>query len=239
MAFCARVCGRRLLAARHRDGPLVVVDHEDDRQPPDTGQVHRLVDVAPRGRTVAEDADRGPGFAAQLEGERNAHGVGCMGADRDADREVLARPGKVAAALVAAPVEQELDHGDAAQQLRRVLPEGRQQDVFGRHGGRDPDPDCLLAEAGGVSPKAAGALQGNRLLVEGPGPHHRAVQPLHDLGFLCEGRQLVLNLALWVDQARKGNRHGIEAVAVPFDVQGITPCDGRTCTRILGRRLAR
>ncbi len=47
---------------RHRDRPMVVVDDEDDRQPPDARHVHRLGDVALRGGAVAERADRDPLF---------------------------------------------------------------------------------------------------------------------------------------------------------------------------------
>ena len=97
--------GGALMCARHRDGPLIVVDHEDQRQLADTGEVHRFVYVTARGGAVADHADRRPALAAQLKGQHHTSAMRAVGADRNADRKVLARPGEVAASLVSAPVE--------------------------------------------------------------------------------------------------------------------------------------
>ena len=96
--------GGGLRRARHGDRPLVVVDDEHDRQSPDAGEVHGLVDVALGAGTVAEDADRHARLVPELERERRADRVGRLGADRHADREVLARAREARAALVAAPI---------------------------------------------------------------------------------------------------------------------------------------
>src|SRR5215813_616720 len=44
----------RLLLERHRDRPLIVLAHEDDRYVPDPGEVQRLVEIALGRRAVAE-----------------------------------------------------------------------------------------------------------------------------------------------------------------------------------------
>ena len=57
---------------RRRVGVLVVLQHEDHRQPLHRRPVHRLVEVAARGRAVADPGERAARFAAQLEGHRHA-----------------------------------------------------------------------------------------------------------------------------------------------------------------------
>ena len=65
---------RELLVERRRVRVLVVLEHEDDRQLLHAGPVHRLVEVAARGRAVAEPGDRAALLAAQLERHRQAGG---------------------------------------------------------------------------------------------------------------------------------------------------------------------
>jgi hypothetical protein len=124
--FLRQCFGRGLVGHRHRDRPTVVVDHEDDRQLPDPGGIERLGDIALRGRAVAEHAHRDPLLAPQLEGQGDADRMRRVGPDRNADREILASLGKIAAPLVAAPEQQQLDRADPAPQLRAVLAEARQ-----------------------------------------------------------------------------------------------------------------
>ena len=62
--------GRR--RPRHRDRPVVVLDDEDDRQPPQRGQVQRLVERALVGGALAGDRDGDPVGALALERERLA-----------------------------------------------------------------------------------------------------------------------------------------------------------------------
>ena len=58
---------------RGRVCPLVVVDHEDDRQPTNPGEVHPLVRVAAGGRPLAAPGNRHPLLFADPEGETHAH----------------------------------------------------------------------------------------------------------------------------------------------------------------------
>ena len=118
--------GRRLMGQRHRDRPAVVVDHEDDRQLPDAGGIQCLGHIALRRCAVAEHTHGHPLLLPQLEGKRDTNGVRGMCPDRNADREILARFGKIAAPLVAAPEQQQLDRADPAPQLGTVLTEARQ-----------------------------------------------------------------------------------------------------------------
>ena len=67
----------------------------------------RFGHVALRGRTVAEDADRGPFFAAQPEGQRHADRMRRMGPDRNAIGKVFARTREIVAAFIAAPVQEQ------------------------------------------------------------------------------------------------------------------------------------
>jgi hypothetical protein len=167
-------CG--LVGHRDRDCPTVVVDHEDNRQLPDTGGIERLGDIALRGRAVAEQAHRHPLLAPQLERKRDPDGVGRVGPDRNADREILARLGEIAAPLVAAPEQQQLDRADPAPQLSAVLAKARQQHILGLHRARDPDGDCFLAQCRSKGAETSGALQRHRLGIEAPRQHHRPVE---------------------------------------------------------------
>src|SRR5215469_2638584 len=140
-----------LLRDGHRDRPPVVVDHEHDRQVPHRGGVERLGDVALRGRAVAENADGDPFFLPQLKRERDADGVRRVGCDRNANREILTSFGEIASALVAAPVQEQLDRTDAAPELRPMLTEARQQHVFRAHCAGNADRDRLLPQRRGKS----------------------------------------------------------------------------------------
>ena len=63
-----------LLVGRRRVRVLVVLEHEDHRQPLDAGPVHGLVEVAARGGAVAEPGHRHALLAAHLEGHRQPGG---------------------------------------------------------------------------------------------------------------------------------------------------------------------
>src|SRR5919109_1246557 len=132
-----RLLGQRagggLRRARHRDRPLIVVDHEHRGDVPDAGIVDRLVKGAIRGGAVAADADRGTRLAFQLLGTSDAYRMQALARDRDADRKIVARPLEVAATLIAPPIEQQLIHAHAPPQLRAGFAVGRQQHVLGQH----------------------------------------------------------------------------------------------------------
>src|SRR5215472_10657249 len=166
----------RLLGERHRDRPAVVVDDKHDRQVPHPGGVERLGDIALRGRTVAKDTHGDPFLAPQLEGEPDAYRVRRVRCDRNADGKILACLGKVAAALVAAPEQEQLDRADAAPELRAVLAEAWQQHVFRAHCAGDADRDRLLPQGRGKSTEPAGALQRHRLRIEASRQYHRPIE---------------------------------------------------------------
>src|SRR5262245_43406862 len=80
---------RRLESERHRDRPLVVVDHEHDGQLLDAGEIHGLVDIALGGGAVAQQADGDARLSAQLDGVGDAGGVRRLRAHRDAEGKVV------------------------------------------------------------------------------------------------------------------------------------------------------
>src|SRR4029078_226827 len=86
-----------------RDGPEIVDHQKDDGQLPDTGKIHRFVEVAFRGCAISERAYGDARLAAQLERGRNARGMRRLTGNGNSGREVLARDGVIAAALIAAP----------------------------------------------------------------------------------------------------------------------------------------
>ena len=130
--------GRGLGRARHRDRPMIV-DHEHRRHAPHAGDIDRLVEVAVRGRAVAAGADRDPRLAPQLERVGCADRVQALAGDRHSDREIVARAREIAAALIAAPIEQQLGEADAAPELGAGLAIGRQQHVLRPHHAGEPD----------------------------------------------------------------------------------------------------
>src|SRR5712692_217437 len=111
---------RGLQAQRHRDGPLVIDRDEHHRQLPYAGKIHRLPHVALGGGAVAEQADRDARLLAQLERIGDAGRMRRLRSDRNAERKIVRRPRRAVAALVAAPVEQDLFHLDAAPQQGAV-----------------------------------------------------------------------------------------------------------------------
>src|SRR5919201_6978344 len=68
----AQIRDWKLLARGCRLRPVVVLADEDGRNLPELGEVERLVEGADIGCPVAEEGDRDPRLAAQLEGERRA-----------------------------------------------------------------------------------------------------------------------------------------------------------------------
>src|SRR5690554_3437224 len=72
-----------LFGAGHRNGPLIVVDHEDYRQLPGTGDVDRLEEVALRGAAIADHGEYRLRLLTQLECRCHATGVQTLGGDGD------------------------------------------------------------------------------------------------------------------------------------------------------------
>jgi len=195
----------RLGAAGQRDGPLVVGHDEDRGQPPGARHVQRLVEVALRGGAVAHYADRYPRLAPQPEREGDPDRMRGLAGDRHADREVLARPAEVAAPLVSAPVEEQLGRRDSAEELGALLAGIGQEHVVRRHGRAESHRHRFLAQAGRVGAEPPGALQRDRLRVEGACQHHRAIQGDERLTIAREGRQRLLRMAGCIEVSRVGD----------------------------------
>ncbi|MCY1226501.1 hypothetical protein D9M72_387320 [compost metagenome] len=99
------VCQRRcygLVGQRHRDGVLVVLDEEDDREVEDGREVERFMEVAFAGGAVAAHGQDYGVLAAEFGGVRNADGVEQLGGERGALDADLVLEGVVAAVPVAA-----------------------------------------------------------------------------------------------------------------------------------------
>src|SRR5581483_1302534 len=78
-----------LLLHRHRDGPLVVVDHEDERQLLRAGEIHGFVHVALGGGAVAEQAHGDARLLAEFEGIGNARRVRGLRAHGNTEGKVV------------------------------------------------------------------------------------------------------------------------------------------------------
>ena len=183
---------RELLVERGRVRVLVVLQHEDHGELLDAGPVHRLVEVAARGRAVAEPRDRDALLAAQLEGHRQAgrdqHHVGQHRDHADAALRAVAEVDVAVAAAgdagLAAHVLAEDPRGlDAADDVRGEVAVQDAQAVLGAHRPRRAGGDGLLAEP---VVEAAGhlalAVQGHRALLDAAHHQHRAQQPDPVLG---------------------------------------------------------
>ena len=142
---------------RRRVRPLVVVADEHDRQPPDAGEVHRLVAVAARGGALAEPADGDAPLFADAEGERTAdrhrQHRGQVADHRDhpevhvghVDVPVLARGRAARAPHV---LREDPPRLDAAGDVDAHVAVERRADVVGAHRHRDADGGCLVPAAG-------------------------------------------------------------------------------------------
>src|SRR5215831_13847534 len=135
----------RLLLERHRDRPLVVLAHEDDRHVPDAGEVQRLVEVALGGCAVAEVRHHDHVVAPILRGVGEPDRVGQLRRHRDRDRQVvLVGPG-LAALEVAREEEQELLDRPAPPDHRPRLAERRHHPVRRPQGEDAPQLGSFLA----------------------------------------------------------------------------------------------
>ena len=194
---------RRLRATRHGDRPLIVVDHDHERCAPNGREVQGLVEV-PFGRAaIADQADGDARLAPLPKGVSGTGRVRDLSGDRHTARKIGTRRGKGAAPLVAAPVEQALDHGDAAQQLRAVIAIRWRKHVLRTHRARHPDADGLLTDRGGERAELSGSLQSNRLGVEGPRQGHGAMEPQQRLRIARENRSRLRQLAFGREELRK------------------------------------
>ncbi|MDT4824203.1 hypothetical protein FQZ97_574470 [compost metagenome] len=210
--------GAALDAPGHRDGPLVVVHHEDHRQLPGAGHVEGFEEVALAGGAVAAGGHHRAVLAADLDRRGDPAGVQGLGGDGYADGEVFlrARVLEIAAAFVAAPVEEDFLHAHTAHQLHGGVAVVGHQHILVAHQAADGDAYGFLAQGRGVGADAAGALQGHRLLVEEAGQHHASVEVGEQVEIVGPGRQFADQASLGVEDARIGH----------FDPvgHGFTPC---------------
>jgi hypothetical protein len=182
-----QVSDRLMLGLRRRFGPTIVLADEDDRDLPELGEVHRLVEGADVGRPVAEEGDRNVRLAPQLESERRADRGRKPAADDGVRAHVAALDVvKVHRAAIAVRAALEL-----AVQLRHYFvrrgPVCEHMPMGAVRGGHevalferaaDADRDCLLTDAG---VQEAGEVTGtetlHNLLLEAPNEQHLAQEP--------------------------------------------------------------
>ncbi len=178
---------RELLVQRRRIRVLVVLQDEHHRQLLHAGPVHRLVEVAARGRAVAEPGHRAAALAAQLERHRHAggdqHHVGQHRDHPDAAELAVAEV-DVAVAPAGDPggaahvLREDPRRRDAADQVRGEVPVQDAQPVARSHRERRAGRHRLLPIAVVERPgDLALAVQGHRALFQAAHQQHRAQQP--------------------------------------------------------------
>src|SRR5215471_10524372 len=172
-----------------RNRPLIIVGDEHDGKTPHTCKIHRFPDIALRGGAVTEQAHRDPRLPSELECISNPYGVRRLGSHRNAAGEVVSRPGRQIAALIASPKQQQLLHLHPAPEKRSIVAIGGQQNVIRQHGAGNPDSDALLAQCYRIGAEPPGALERDRFQVEGASQHHRAIQSDEKVGVGGESRQ--------------------------------------------------
>ena len=109
--------------------------------------------------------------------------------DGNAEREILDWPGKVIAALVAAPKQQDLLQLDPAPDQGGVVAIRGEQNVLVTHGAGHANRHRLLAKRCGIGSEPAGTLQRHSFQVEGAHQHHCPVKPDELPGIGGEGRE--------------------------------------------------
>ena len=137
--------------------PLVVVDHEDDRQAADAGEVHALVRVAARRRALAAPGDRDALLLADHEGEAHAdrhRQHRRQVADHGVQPEARVAHVNVPVATGHRPVDpphvlgEDTPRLDPARDVDAHVALERRPHVVRAHRGPDPDRRRLVAAAG-------------------------------------------------------------------------------------------
>src|SRR3954468_12259862 len=178
---------RELRAGRRRVRVLVVLEDEDDRQALDAGPVHRLVEVAARGRPVAEPRHRHALLVTQLErhpepgrdqhhvGEHRDHPDAALRAVAEVDVAVAAAGD---AALAAHVLGEDAGGLDAADDVGGEVAVQDAEAILGGHRPGGAGRDGLLAEA---VVEGAGnlplAVERHRALLDPAHHQHRAEEP--------------------------------------------------------------
>ncbi len=185
-AFLGQGLGSGLGLARHRNGPAVVDHAQHQRQLERATGIERGIEIGLGRATIAAGADRDARFATQFEGQRSAGRVQALGGNWHRPGEIVARHLEIIAAFVAAPVQQHLARPHPAHELRAIFAVAGRKHVLGAHARTDADVGGLVTQAGSVGTELAGALQGNRLGVEGAHEQHLPEQ-LHQSGDVTTG----------------------------------------------------
>ena len=107
-----------------------------------------------------------------------AGGLRHLRADRHAERKVLRCAHVHGTAFISAPIQQNVEHFDAAPEFAAHFPIDRKQHILGTHGGAGANMRRLVAQARGIGSELAGALQVDRLGIEYPRTHHHTIEPL-------------------------------------------------------------
>ena len=172
--------GARLQLTWHRDGPLVVVDDDDHRQMPYPGAVEPLQKIPLGGAAVADGDYGNPRLITQFESRGNTAGVGDLGGDGDADREIFRGSPigfeKITTPLVPTPILQVFLHRHAPHIEGGHVPIVGNVDILRLHGETNANPHGFCAEMGGKSTEFAGSLQRYRFFVIAAHHHHIAVE---------------------------------------------------------------
>ena len=219
--------GVRLLLERHRDRPLVVLAHEDDRHVPDAREVERLVEVALGRRAVAEVRHHDDVVVAILRGVGEADGVRQLGRDGNRDGEVALIGGGLTTFQVAGEEQQQLLDRPAAPDHRGRFTERGHHPVRGPQHGDAAELGRLLTLDGRECAGAPLPLQAHHALVEPARQQHRAVQAL-ELGARQAGIESAVEVAFGVEDRQifdrepgfqRGSRHsGLRAASLYLGV---------------------
>src|SRR5260370_18477105 len=134
--------------------------------------------------------------------------------------------GETIAPFVPAPKQKDLFKLDAAPKQRAIVAIGGQQHVFCPHRTGYPNRYRLLAERNGISPKPAGALQCNSLLVKKAQQHHGPVERDEQVCIGGEGGERPGYRAVWREVVAmahlKARDHG-EILVYPSAGHALTP----------------
>ena len=174
---------RHLMADRHRDGPLVVLDEEHARRVEHRSEVQRLVRVTLTGGAVAEERQCHGILAQPLRAHRRADRVQSVGSDGNGDRCAAPLGEPDAAVPLAPPDGAHLRRRDAAQQECADLAVLGEQPIRLAQARRRADLRGLLAAAGREQRQLALALQVDEFAVEVARDDHQLVEPAQRFGW--------------------------------------------------------
>ena len=193
--------GATLQAAGGGNRPLVVDHHKHHRQVPGTGQVDALQKVTLGGTAIANAAHHRPLLVANFNGRGHTHGMAALGGNGYRYGQVFRAILPGAAALVAAPVQQQLPEADTTQNMGSLVPVVRHKHIRLRHALANGRAHHFVPQHRRIGTAFSGTLQGNGFGIEGAGQHHVAVGGQNPVGVPGLGRQLTQGLAVIIQIA--------------------------------------